>query len=497
MNITPSSRLQSIGSYAFAEVDKKVAELKEKGITKQIKAIGVSAQQHGTVYLNKHANPCFAALDPAFAMVEQMNNIFSRPTAPIWMDVSTTRECREITDALGGNFNLVKLTGSAATERFMGPQVRKFWKENPEGYADTAHIALISSFVTSLLTGQIAPVDTGDGFGTNLVNIQSATWCREAISSTAPSLSRKLPELVCGDQSVGNVSKYLMDKYAFSPETEVIVGSGDNPNSLVGLGMIGDDDKKAISLGTSDTYFGYMPRLSYQKRSEGHIFGTADGKYMALICYINGSPAREKVKDDYNLSWNDFSEILMTTPSGNNGRIMLPYFSPEITPSVLNPRVWRFGGLIEEDVAANVRAIAEGQIMSMYLHSAWVGKRPLSVLVTAGGSENHGLLKVISRVFSAQVISFEVRDSAALGAAIRAAHWFLNHQGIAAEYNELTEMFLEKNGLTRVTPEREESRLYHGKNGLINVYEACEKYALGKGGNPEKRIRRFKDTYCR
>ncbi len=33
LNITPSDRLQSLGSYAFAEVDKKVAELKEKGIT--------------------------------------------------------------------------------------------------------------------------------------------------------------------------------------------------------------------------------------------------------------------------------------------------------------------------------------------------------------------------------------------------------------------------------------------------------------------------------
>ena len=32
MEIVPSQRLQSIGSYAFDEVDKKVAELKDKGI---------------------------------------------------------------------------------------------------------------------------------------------------------------------------------------------------------------------------------------------------------------------------------------------------------------------------------------------------------------------------------------------------------------------------------------------------------------------------------
>ena len=33
MEIVPSKRVASIGAYAFAAVDEKVAELKEKGIT--------------------------------------------------------------------------------------------------------------------------------------------------------------------------------------------------------------------------------------------------------------------------------------------------------------------------------------------------------------------------------------------------------------------------------------------------------------------------------
>ena len=100
---------------------------------------------------------------------------------------------------------------------------------------------------------------------------------------------------------------------------------------------------------------------------------------------------------------------------------MLPYFMPEITPLILNAGVRRFGGLAAADAAGNVRAVAEAQAMGIYLHSAWVGKRPGRVLITAGGSGNQGLLTVMAHVFGAEVQTLEVKEGAALGAALRAA----------------------------------------------------------------------------
>jgi xylulokinase len=61
-------------------------------------------------------------------------------------------------------------TGSAATERFAGPQIRKFWKNYSEDYEKTTHITLISAFITALLIGRTVPVDAGDGFGMNLAD---------------------------------------------------------------------------------------------------------------------------------------------------------------------------------------------------------------------------------------------------------------------------------------------------------------------------------------
>jgi len=469
--------------------------LKDGGLTGSVRALSVSAQQHGTVYMNRAFEPRLKRLDPALPWHEQLQDVFSRKLSPVWMDSSTHTECREIADALGGDERVARLTGSIPTERFAGPQVRKFWKREPEGYRRTSRIALISSFMTSLLIGRMAAVDSGDGFGTNLSDVRAGGWAEAALSATAPGLKARLPRLVRKDRMVGRVSYYAAERYGFRPDTEVLVGSGDNPCSLAGLGLIGVPEIHSVSLGTSDTYFGYMRDVLEAGRSEGHIFGTADGKFMFLVCFKNGSLAREHVKNQFGLSWEEFSRILLETPPGNRGRIMLPYVLPEITPLVLNPLVRRFGGLAVEDVRGNVRAVAEAQAMSMWLHSEWTGPRPQRILVTAGGSESRGLLTVISYVTGAEVRAFEVRESAALGAAIRAAHCYLHSRRRCIGWGDLFEALVRPNTTERIYPSAEAVRVYQAPDGLLRVYRACERFVLGGGEDPEQAIQSFRDSF--
>lgn len=476
-------------------LDDAMVWLQNKGLTDKISGIGVSAQQHGSVYLNQDAAAVLSNLDPTRSLVEQTAMIFSRPTCPVWMDSSTHLECLEISQALGGAGKTTEATGSAATERFAGPQIRKFWKRHPEKYAQTAQITLISAFMTSLLIGRPAPLDAGDGYGTNLADIRSGTWSPSAMAATAPDLAKRLPPLLLKDAVVGRVSNYLAKKYGFGPQTDVIVGSGDNPCSLVGLGLIDQPDIHAISLGTSDTVFGYLPGLPDQKRSTGHIFGTADGNMMFLICFKNGSLAREQIKDRFGLSWDDFSNILLSTPAGNQGRIMLPYFLPEITPLVLEPKVDRFGEWADDDAPANVCAVAEAQVMAMYLHSNWTGKRPQRIVVTAGGSENEGLLHTIAQVFGTEVQAFEVKDSAALGAAMRAAHCCQHIKGNPITWHALAEPFKMQKSAKVAYPDPQQVDVYHNKNGLLDVYKACEAFVLEQGTHPAEKIAQFNKSF--
>ena len=80
------------------------------------------------------------------------------------------------------------MTGSRAIERFTGPQIRKFWKDDPAGYERTAEIHLVSSFIASLLTGTSVPIDFGDGAGMNLLDLARGAWSPQLLDATAPGL---------------------------------------------------------------------------------------------------------------------------------------------------------------------------------------------------------------------------------------------------------------------------------------------------------------------
>src|SRR5262249_46733045 len=152
------------------------------------------------------------------------------------------------------------------------------------------------------------------------------------------------------------------ERYGFRP-AKVALWSGDNPCSLIGVGLI-KEGRVAISLGTSDTLFGYMPAAGADPSGSGHVFGSPTGAYMGITVFKNGSLARERIRDDYSLEWTGFSAALRATRPGNCGAIMLPWFAPEITPPVLSPGVRRYA-LDPSNPAANVRAVIESQMLGM------------------------------------------------------------------------------------------------------------------------------------
>jgi xylulokinase len=386
----------------------------------EVLAISGSGQQHGSVYLNAGGERAIETLDPARPLAAQLAHVFSRATAPVWMDSSTGEECREIEAALGGPRATAEATGSAAFERFSGPQIRRFFKTSPDDYARTARIGLVSSFMASLVAGRLAPIDHGDGAGMNLMDIRQRCWHPEALAATAPDLERRLTPLVPPWQVVSPVARYWAERHGVNPAALACVWSGDNPCSVVGLGLV-RPGQVAISLGTSDTYFGTMAECRTDAAGEGHVFVAPTGAYMSLICFKNGSLARERVRDLYGLDWSGFSRALASTPPGNQGKLMLPYFEPEIVPRVLVPGVRRFD-LREDDVAGNCRAVVEAQMLSMRRHSAWMKVRPQRIYATGGASRNTEILQVMADVHECPVFRFEVANSAALGAALRAAH---------------------------------------------------------------------------
>ena len=432
-------------------LDAMAMRLRASGLElERVRAVSGSAQQHGSVYLNERAGRVLLSLDPSRPLASQLEGVFTRPGSPVWLDCSTGLQCHDLAEALGGDRALATLTGSRAYERFTAAQIAKFAAQDPEAYAQTARIHLVSSFMASLLCGCDAPLEPGDGSGMNLMNIAAGTWAARALEATAPDLSSRLPPIKTPWTVAGVLAPYWQRKLGCGP-ARVITWTGDNPSSLVGLGLT-SPGQLGISLGTSDTVFAPTASPHPDPNGAGHVFGSPTGGFMALTCFANGSLARERIRDAYCLDWDGFARHLSATPPGNDGGLMVPWFVTEITP-----KAERLGphrrNLDPADVARNVRAAVEGQAMSMRRYSEWFAPEVKTIRATGGAAVNRAILQVIADVFDAEVVRIAPPNAASLGAALRAFHADLLADGQRLEWDEVVQGFADPIPAAGATPQ--------------------------------------------
>ena len=377
-----------------------------------IAAVGGDAQQHAQVYLSAEG---LAGL----ASGECDATWFARRESPIWMDSSTSAECAVLDGKFG--VRLREETGSPAIERFAASQVMKFRAGDPEGYAATARIHLLSSFLASYLAGAEMPIDTGDGAGMNLMNLKTLKWHDEVCAFIAPDLAGKLPDIAApGDGKHGSLSARFA-KYGLKAGIPVAPFTGDNPASLVGC-RAWEPGCAVISLGTSDTFFAAMADFKTDPAGFGHVFGNPMGGFMSLSCIKNGSLARERVKRELGVDWEFFDRTAFELTAGNSADPRpraFPYFEEEITPKHPATGIDANFDWASASPEVKIRAVVEGQVCNMRERTKWIGDFA-KVFVTGGASRSAGIRGVIADVFRCEVKTLEVTDSAAVGGAILA-----------------------------------------------------------------------------
>ncbi|HEX7262017.1 MAG TPA: FGGY-family carbohydrate kinase [Luteolibacter sp.] len=431
-----------------------------------VKMIAGSGQQHGSVYLDATFDSRLAMLDVSQDLAAQISPALTRATSPIWMDTSTGAECGEITAALGGPENVCGRSGSNAIERFTGPQIRRFYKTDSSAYECTDRIHLVSSFLASVLAGKSVPIDFGDGAGMNLLNLSKLGWDPDLMEATAPDLGKKLLPPAAATTVQGAIAPYFVRKYGFSETCRTALFTGDNPASLVGMGAT-TPGNVVISLGTSDTFFAAMPGPKTDPNGFGHVFGNPAGGFMSLICFRNGSLAREALRDKLGLDWAAFDrEALAATRESAGANLMLPFFGPEITPRhdftgpvLAGSPAFETGA----EPALQVRALLEGQFLNMRLHSQWMEVKTERIRLTGGASKNDGIAQLVADIFQAPVERLDVSNSAALGAALIAA------AADGRDLEALQEVFCKATPGTALLPDPALAGVYDGALGRFQT----------------------------
>ncbi|KAG8744615.1 hypothetical protein FRC10_009840 [Ceratobasidium sp. 414] len=474
-------------------VDLVMHRLKDAGLEfGRVLAVGGAAQQHGSVYWSPAATSLLANLNPDETILSQLSpEAFSLPHAPIWQDSSTARECRIIEEALGGPQQLSDLTGSRAYERFTGSQILKVASRTPDVYARTEHISLISSFLTSVFLGRIAPVEIADASGMNLMNVHTCKYDEKLLdicsggNGKGAELREKLGgEPVMGGTNMGKVSRWWVERFGFNPDCIVTPFTGDNPSSIVMLSSPGD---AVLSLGTSTTLLVSVPPSPDPPRctTTSHILShpTTAGGAIAMLCYKNGGLTREAVRDAHtSKSWDEFNNFLRSTSPGNNNTFGFYFTLREIIPDGVEGEHFFQGTtpVTSTDLppATHARAVLESQLMSIKtrLHAILPHEEGLKrCIITGGSSTNEAFQQVCADVLHLPVYVADASGSATVGGALLARWgWYktTGYEGASADI--LFEATREGGGASVklvAEPHPEAVEVY---NGLADMYEQNE-----------------------
>ena len=399
-----------------------------------VKAISGCGQQHATVYYSK-----LPELDGSGSLVEIWKDCFSVKNSPIWQDSSTTHICLEMEEFVGSPQELADKTGSSGYERFSASQIAKIAKTKPDQFKETVRIGLASSLIPSILLGKFSSLDPSDASGMNLMDIHTRTWNEDLLNFCHPTLIDKLSPIGKENEILGNIHPYFTKKYGFSSDCVITTFTGDNPASISSCPLLEGD--LVISLGTSDTCT-FITSTPKPLANVGHVFCNPNDSstYMAMICFRNGSLARERVRDVYcGGDWEMFNnQIKNTSPNPTQTRFY--FFDTEIIPKGVKGEFYFLNRELVTSTEIvdgyHPRLIVESQSLIKYHYTSILGLTPKRIICQGGGSKNREILQIISNVFNAPVFTLKAANGASLGGCYRAMYAVLGGEMKFTEFLE-------------------------------------------------------------
>ena len=392
----------------------------------QIKSLSVSGQQHGLVCLDREGN-------------------LSRPRSKLWNDFSTKAECDLLTESVNGIDAMIREVGNSQRTGYTAPKIYHFVRHEPDAFRTTATIFLVHNFINWYLTGGknagVRVMEPGDTSGMALWHPGEKKWSKQILDAISPELSSKLPPILPSDQSIGIISKHLVDRYGFHPECTIDAGSGDNMYGAIGTGNV-RPGIVTISLGTSGTAYTFMEQPFIDPLGEIAAFCDSTGNYLPLLCVSNLANGYNSILKQFQLTHQEFTEVVNKVPAGCGGRVLIPWYSGERTPDVPLAAPLYFGfGLEDFNKFYLCRAVLEGHILNLYDGFQRMPVKPVEVRLTGGLSQSAAWCQTIADIFETEAVPV-AGEGAALGAALHAAWVYLKEQGTDISLEEIVHPFI-------------------------------------------------------
>lgn len=393
-----------------------------RGVVKQaklkpadVKAIGLSGQMHGSVFLDKKHQVIRPAL--------------------LWNDQRTSAECDEIEQRAGGRKKLIKMVANPAMTGFQAPKILWLRNNEPRNYAKLDKVLLPKDDVRRRLTGELA-TEVSDASGTLLLDVVKRKWSKSLLTKLDLDLDL-LPCCFESEQVTGTLLPEIAKKLGLSTDCVVVGGAGDCAAGAVGNGVV----KRGVlnsSLGTSGVVFCHSDTPEYDPAGRLHTFCHAvNGKWHMMgvtlaaagsfgwfadaLCQADIKAAKKANKNVFDI----LIEEAAKTPAGAEGLQFLPYLAGERTPHADPLARGAFVGLTMSHTRGHmVRAVLEGVTLSLrdcldIMQELDVPVR--QVRATGGGAKSAFWRQLQADVFGKKVVTMAADEGPAMGVALLAA----------------------------------------------------------------------------
>ncbi len=378
----------------------------------EVKAIGLSGQMHGSVFLDAKQQVIRPAL--------------------LWNDQRTSKECEEITKLAGGREALIDMVANPALTGFTAPKLLWLRNNEPKNYAKLKHLLLPKDEIRRRLTGELA-TEVSDASGMLLLDVVNRKWSDKLLSKLQID-SSILAKVYESEEVTGTLLPEVASELGLSKDCKVVGGAGDCAAGAVGNGVVKSGVLTA-SLGTSGVVFCQSDEPQYDRMGRLHTFCHAvRGKWHMMGVTLSAAGSWQwfmanLCSDLLNKKGAKPHEVLNTEAAaavpGCNGLYFLPYLAGERTPHAdANARGCWIGLTNAHGRGEIARSVMEGVAYSLrdsleIIRSLDVPIK--EVRVSGGGAKSVLWRQILADCFHQPSCTINAEQGAAYGVALLAA----------------------------------------------------------------------------
>lgn len=383
-----------------------ICQAKKKCPQAVVSGIGISGQMLGSVLLDEEKKP----LDECI----------------IWLDQRADIENEEIKELLGPD-KILDVTANYPLVSYWAPKLLWIRKNQPELYAKIRHVLFPKDYMKYKLTGNL-DIDVTDATGTMLFDTGKRIWDYELFDRLGIDRSF-VPEKVSESTDViGYVTKEAAEYLDIPEEIPVVSGGGDQMCGAIGLGIV-SEGKVGSTIGTSGCVFSYSSKCVTDREPRALLSycHSVPGSWCVYGCTLSAGGSFRWLKDTVftENSFDEMTAMAQQAAPGSEGLIFLPYLNGERTPHP-NPdaRGVFFGMSIRHGKPEIARSVMEGVTYSLRDTIEILREKGVlvnEVIASGGGAASELWRQIQADIFKARVITTNVKEAPATGAAMLAA----------------------------------------------------------------------------